>query len=481
MARPDFIDWVTSPGGLYLYDKKKPTLATWMPHQRDILRHIFPAGDGPLPYNRICWSTPKKTGKTELAAAVQQYFGLFVDVPGEQYVLANDFEGARARVWRYIEGSLERNPLMKDTDWKKVGSEIVLGNGTTIRAIASDYRGEAGSNHSLATVDEPWGIVHESSLRLMTEFGPVPTRENSTIFYTGYQGFEGQSTFWHDLLDSGMVEPVPELAHLDNGDGQPACWRGGKTFVYWDHVGRMPWHTQEFLDDQKRAFAGRLSEYLRVWENRRVHSADAFCTPDQWEKLYDPTLRGLHAGDERSIVLAADAATKSDCTALVGTAWNAETKKVETVYCGVWRPGDGQPIKLTETIGPEIVRLNQQYRVAAVYFDPFQMMAIAEMCRKAGVVMVEFPQTSRRIQSDTHLHQLIWGNNLAHHGDPELKEHVTNALTKSNERGQRIVKELSSLKVDAAVALAMSALGTVEMLAGYTGTMAVQPNVFFGG
>lgn len=480
MNRPDFVRWITSPGGLYLYDKQKPTLATWLDYQCDIFRHIFPEGNGQLPYSRIIWSEPKKSGKTEIDAAVHLYFGFFVDVPGEQYVLANDYEGAKARVWKYIIGSLEKNPVIKKEDWGVVGSEIWLSNGTTIRAIASDYRGEAGSNHSIATVDEPWGIVHGNSLRLMTEFSPVPTRENSTIFYTGYQGFEGESEFWHNLIDSGMVEPVPELLHIDNGDGKPACWRAGRTFVFWNHKPSMPWHTSEFLDGEKRSYAGRLSEYLRVWENRRVKNADAFCTEEQWVKLLDANLRALHKDDTRLVVLAADAATKSDACALAGVTWNTETKKMEAVLCEVWQPEEKRPVELTKTIGPKIVQLHREYKVMAVYYDPFQMAAIAEMCASAGVKMVEFPQTSRRLESDKYLHDLIWGGNFAHYGDPTLGAHVTNAVAQADRagRGIRIVKEMGSAKVDAAVALAMACLGALETLSPQPAEMQTSKNPF---
>lgn len=465
-GRPDIIRWATSPGGFYLYDKQKPTLATWQPYQAAILRHLFPPGDGVLPYSRILWSEPKKSGKTELAAMVHLYFALFADVPGEQYVIANDFEGARSRTWRYILGSLEKNPLLKAGDYTTIGSEMRLSNGSTIRAIATDYRGEAGSNHSLATVDEPWGIVHEGGLRLMTEFGPVPTRPNSTVLFTGYQGFVGQSNFWHDLIDSVLEggQPVAGLEHIEDGDGKPACWAAGRTFLFWSHVPRQPWHTPEYLGEQRRAFRGRENEYLRVWANRRVKNTDSFCKEEQWDKLLDEKLRALSPGDKRPIVLGADAATKDDCAALEGTTWNKELRRVDHVCSSIWYPEPGEPIKLTETIGPEIVRLHQEYNVAACYYDPYQMAAIAEMCTKAGVNMVEFPQTTRRVQSDKHLHDLIIGGNLAHYGDPELKEHVTNAMAKTSERGIRIMKEYTPKKVDATVALAMSALGTKEVL-----------------
>lgn len=463
--RPSFIEWAESSGGLYLFDKKTPTLAMWTDYDREILNHVFPGGEGPLPYGQVCWSKPKKTGKSEIAAGLHIWYALFVETPGEQYVLANDLQGSKSRVFRAIWGALEKNPhLIRDKDWEMNLTEIKFRNGSVIRAIPADARGEAGGNQSFVTVDEPWGIVHEGGVRLMTEFVPVPTRRDSTVFYTGYQGFEGQSDFWHNLLDAARVqgEAVPELAHLDNGMGAPACWRNKRLFVYWDHVGRMPWHTEDYLAERRATLS--TSEFLRTWENRRVRDEDAFCTPEQWDGLLGDGLRALHVGDERAVVLAADAATKNDSTALVGCGWNEAEKQVEVMYSRVWTQ-HGSPIRLTETLGPEIIRLHREHKVAAVVYDPFQMAAVAEICQREGVNMVEFPQTTRRVEADTRLRQMIIGGNLRHYGDPQLREHVINAQAKLGERGLRIIKEQTNLKVDAAVALSMAAQSAVELLA----------------
>lgn len=481
MKKPSFIQWATSKAGMYLHDKKKPTLATWDEYELAILDYLFPAGDTEdiLPHNRIIWSRIKKSGKSELAAALHIYFALFIDVPGEQYVLANDYEGAKSRVFNSIIKSLEKNPSIKADRWRQVGNEITFDNDSSIKAIASDYAGEAGANQSFVTVDEPWGIFHEKSLRLMTEFSPVPTRLNSTVMYTGYQGFVNQSEFWHNMIDAGMEEPVPELIHLDNGDGKPACWQNGKTFVYWDHAPRKPWHTPAYLASEKASYKGRMSEYLRVWENRRVKNAEAFMTEDQWDSLRNPALRSLHPDDKRLLVLGADAATKKDCCALVGVTWDAVTKKVQVIYCKVWTPEPGLPIKLTKTIAPEIVALHKQYHVLMVAYDPSQMTAIAEMCNEAKVKMLEFPQNQLRIESDTLLSDLAWGGNLEHTGDLVLREHMTNAMGKKGERGMRIIKEMSANKVDAAVALAMATHTAIEIFTEHSGKMETSQNPFF--
>ncbi|MCE7949446.1 MAG: hypothetical protein DYG88_18675 [Chloroflexi bacterium CFX4] len=458
--RPSFLQWAESRGGMYLPDKRLPTLATWSPYQRAILDHLFPSGDAPLPYSRVVWSCPKKSAKSTLAAALHLWFALFVEAGGEQYVLANDLDGSRNRVFRYAVRALEHNPLLqRGRDWRATQNAIRLANGTLIRAIPNDVRGEAGGNQTFASFDEAWGAIHERSVRFATEFSPVPTRTNSLIFYTGYQGWQA-SSWWHSLIDDGLRgAPVPALAHLENGDGAPACWQNGSLFVYYDHVPRMAWHTADYLAEQRRLLPE--SEYLRVWENRRVQGVDALCAPEAWDALYDPDLLPLRADDPRSVVFGVDAATHADSTALVGCAWNAEREQVEVVYCRVWTP-HGQPLNLTETIGAALAELAQTCRIAAVYYDPYQMIAIAEQAARQGVPMVAFGQGSARVQSDSHLRAILNAGRLRHTGAVALRDHILNAALKHAERGVRLVK--GSGRIDAAVALSMAALGAVQRL-----------------
>ena len=487
MVRPAFSKWAQSKGGLYLYDKKKPTLATWQPYQVAIFDTIFPEGDGPLPYKRVLWSEPKKSGKTEDAAAAQEYCALFVEVPGEQYVIANDLHGAKDRTWKYLVGSLEKAALVpgsgiKSTDFKITGATIQLSNGATIKAIPSDPRGEAGANHSFVSIDEVWGFEYESQRTLLTEFGPVPTRENSMVFMTGYQGYEGQAKLWHDMIDAVVVGgvPVPGLEWIDDGTGKPACMHMGDTFLLWSHLPRQPWHTQKYLEGEKENYKGRMNEYRRVWYNFREKSAHAYLSQERWDACFDQTVRALGLGDSRPVVVGIDAASKRDCSAVEGCTWNEESRKTEHVFSRIWSPEEGQPIDLDETILETVLELAKHFNVVACYYDPSQMVSISARLVKAGINMVEFPQGSRRLESDTLLSDLVQGGNFAHYGDPELRQHAINAFAEESPKGLRIVKEKSSKKIDGCVALAMACYGVKEeLVGGESSAMEVQENPFY--
>ena len=347
---------------------------------------------------------PKKSGKTTIAALVAEYFALFFEAPNEVYLCANDFEQAQGRVFKALSQSVRLNTryLAKRTDAQM--RIIHFDNGTDINAIASDYAGAAGSNHGLTVWDELWAYTSESSRRLWDELTPVPTRKISIRFVTTYAGYEKESELLLELYDRGKAgEIVPELAHIDNGEGQPACRCNGRTFVYWDHeLKQHPGLTispQDYHDEQRKTL--RPLAYIRIHENKFTTNEDLFITSEQWAACYSPDVQALSPGDRRGIVLGADASTTRELTALVGVYSNTEANTRDAVYTRIWKPEAGEyrfgkpTIDLDLTIKSEILRLWHSGNVLAVYYDPYQLHSIALDLEKSGVRMVELPRPGR--------------------------------------------------------------------------------------
>ncbi|MCI0398227.1 MAG: hypothetical protein L0322_25305, partial [Chloroflexi bacterium] len=408
-AIPDIVAWAESPAGFCLKETRKPIrLAS---HQRDILRHCFTAGpDGRLPYETVVYSCPKKSGKTTLAALATLYFALFIEPEGgEIYVCANDLEQSQARVYSDVATAVRLNPVLagRTTVQTRV---TVLDNGTTINALPSDYAGAAGSRHGLTVWDELWAYTTESARRLWDELTPVPTRLNSIRFIATYAGFQGESELLEELQKRGRAgQVVEELAHIDNGRGEPACRAAGRTFVYWDH--ELKPHpgltiTPEAYHEQQRQDL-RPTAFTRIHLNDFSTNESQFVEPEQWAACYDPALTAWTAGDGRRLTLGADASTARDFTALVGCC-RGSRGGVDVAYVKVWKPqksnGRGRPtIDLDKTIGAEILSLHRAGAVVACYYDPYQLHSIATRLRAAGVKMIELPQTNARIECDQAL------------------------------------------------------------------------------
>jgi len=465
---PDIVNWAESSAGFYLPETRAPIRLA--DQQKDILRHVLTInGDGRMPYDTVVYSTPKKSGKTTLGAMVAEYFALFIEPPNELFILANSLEQSQGRAFKSLSRSIGLNRYLKErTD--ALAKSIRFDNGTDVMALSSDYATAAGSNHGLTIWDELWAYLSENSRRLYDELTPVPTRKISMRLITTYAGYTGESKLLEELFDGKNGEVVPELAYIKNGEGRPACTRNGRTFVYWDHELKphpgLSVSPKEYHAEQRKTL--RPLAYLRLHENRFTSNESAFVTPEQWNACYSPSVTPLELGEKRKIVFGADASTSRDLTALVGVWRNQEDSTRDIVYCRVWKPEksylrSGKPtIDLDVTIKEEILKLWKAEHVEAVYYDPYQLHSIALELQKAGVRMVELPQTSARVEADQALYDAVIGTTVRHFNHPDMNEHIQNAVAVETPRGFRLDKTKTSRKIDLAVAASMAHFGALK-------------------
>src|SRR5262245_55517800 len=233
------------------------------PYHAAILNHIFtPDSSGRWPYSIIAWAEPAKSGKSAIAGLVAEYVALHGEKNSSIIMASNKQNQAASLMFKSLTDSIEYNPHLPNVEPSKY--EVSFSNGNIVRAIPSNSKGEAGARFSLALFDELWAYSYEDSVRLWTEFKTDPTRTNSLKMAVGYGGYIGESDLWLNLLESGKAgQPVPELSDILNDDGEPACWQNGRTFVFWSHLCRQPWQTQEWLDQQ--AATNSPAEYNRMF------------------------------------------------------------------------------------------------------------------------------------------------------------------------------------------------------------------------
>ena len=290
------------------------------PHQRRILNEFFRTENGKLKYSTMIYSAPKKSGKTEVAAAVTYAFARVYG--GEMYSIANDEEGAKNRMYDRMMQALrmirEEDPELFDKimpEDKQRRQRISLANTIefadtgqenfephSLRYVASDYAGEAGSMNALCVFDELWGVSTERGERLWTEFQPIPTVKASIRFVTTYAGFYGESQLLWRIYEQ-VVKPDPhtneeEGTRIPGLEDLPVYISDdGSTIVYWDHEARMPWHTEDFLERAKNdpSVQGRESEWRRLWRNEWSSGTTAFIDMDYVD-------RAISRGSGRAMV-----------------------------------------------------------------------------------------------------------------------------------------------------------------------------------
>lgn len=436
-----------------------PFLEGWM-------RLCFPLPEGNPAERNILDSRSKKQGKSALAGGVALYMASR-QRHAEVIISAADRDQAKDRVLKAIKYAVEHCQVWRSA---KVYRDVIeLDNKSVIQAIPFDWRGAAGGNYAAVIFDELHVFTWEDHRRLFDELVIPPTQPHGVRWISSYAGYEGESELLWDIWHKALVgERIPGdlpiyhnpraalMALIDQGE---ASWR-------------MPWTTPEFMATIRES--ERPSVYRRIWLNEWVSSESQFLPGGAWEACYSDQVKALALDDRRRVVLAADASTSRDLTALVGCAYDHEGDHVDVVLVKTWKPKvlehagallrGGKPTVDLSGIEAEILRIHKMGILAACYYDPYQLHSISMNLAKEGVRMVELPQTSRRTEADQALYDAVLGKRLRHFDHHELNEHIRNAVAIESVRGWRLAKERTSRKIDAAVALSMAHFAALQEL-----------------
>jgi hypothetical protein len=293
-------------------------------HQKRILNEMFAmVGTGKnstFKYSTMVYSTIKKEGKTELAAAITYAFARRFG--GEMYSVANDERQAGARMFTRVVEALrmmrEHDPELFDKVMpkdKRRRERIEINGGIefadvgqrnvgphVLQFLASDFAGEAGAMNALVAFDELWGVSSERGERLWTEMQPINNLAASIRLVTTYAGFYGESALLWRIYEN-VVKPDPHTSE-EMGTKVPGLEDlpvyvsdDGSTIVYWDHQARMPWNTPEALERARNdpSVQGRESEYRRLWHNEWSSGVEAFIDMDVVD-------RAIARGKDRGLV-----------------------------------------------------------------------------------------------------------------------------------------------------------------------------------
>lgn len=461
----DIVDWAQSKFGFYVdrsYSRGRWVLTPGPIklaeyHQR-ILRHIFtPDEVGRWPYDTVAWCEPAKSGKSAIAGLVAEYVALHGDGNSSIVMASNKQDQAASLMFKSLTDSIGLNPHLPKVAPGRLS--VTFRNGTEVKAIASNSKGEAGARFSLALFDELWAYVYQDSERLWAEFKTDPTRLNSLKFAIGYAGYVGESVLWEEQLNIGLKgQPVKDLLDIDNGHEGPACWANGRHFTFWSHIPRQPWQTDGWLASQQASL--RPAEYARMIECYFAEGTGNFCEPEAWAALISPDHHPLPAGDPRPVYVGLDVATSAggdDC-ALVGL--YPDEGRVKVAFHMVWSGKDRKArLKLKETVFPYLVRARADYNLQGVWFDPYQALSLAEDLRAAGIRCVEVPQThSSRGPRDTGLLDMVNARQLVLYEHKDFTALGSKASAKELGNGLIFLKKASGRsKIDLLIALSNTA------------------------
>ncbi len=346
------------------------------PHQKAILRYCLQReneGLGRLPFQTIIYSCPKKSGKTAIAGMVARWAAETWGRFGEVLCIGNDADQARERAFKAAQESIEltsgylQNRKALPGEWS-CSTKVMRCHrtGTIIKAIATDYTGEAGANPIMTVFTELWGFIHKNETRFWAEMAPSPTRPDSIRWIETYAGFDGESELLYGLyqscvlngrqLTAGEMDAVGVFDEAPNPEDKVPCFvnESARMFAYWDEgeiARRMPWQKGE---NGKRYYASEEAtqtpqQNTRLHSNQWVSAESSFIEMPWWDACIKPF--PLSPGDKTPLVVALDAAVTGDCFGVLGVSRDPDQLDppgIAVRFSKIWKPRESQPINFAE-------------------------------------------------------------------------------------------------------------------------------------
>lgn len=451
---PDICDWASQR--FYVAETGRPIFLE--PVQQIVLRLFFEQREnGRFKWQTGLYSAIKKSGKTTVAALVQQWacetWGRYKQI----YHLGNKLEQAKERAFELTRKSIELSPFAHE--WDVMATRLTyLPTKSFIKPLPVNAKGEAGANQCLTTWTEFHGYTYEEEERFYDEMQPVPTQWLSFRFVESYAGYEGESNLLQGLWDRALKEGVrlhedyPIYGHEESG-----------LIAYIDTgvaARRMPWQQgeegQRYYSQQEAA--ERPINFRRLHLNEWVSSQNAFVPIELWDGLaIDPDERQMMA--TLPVVIGVDGAVSSDSTAAIAvTMYHDKIIELETQ---IFLPPQDGKMDYELTLKPALEAMFRRYSTIFVAYDEHQLHDFMTQLGKvySGIPFYAFGQGPERLKADTALLYRINQRRLRHSGNPTLRQHIQNADAKEELNGEaiRIVKRKATKKIDGAVALSMAA------------------------
>jgi len=429
--------------------------------QKELLKRLYArdADDG-LEAQIALIGMPRKNGKSALSSAAIGLYSLLGEGinGGEVIAVAAEKEQARI-VFGEAKRMVERSEL-KDMVQVYKDSIFVPETNSVFRVVSAEAYSKEGLNPSRVIMDE---LHAHQSRELFDVFSLAMGNRGKigqlvAITTAGVKSdATGQDSIAYSLYQYGKRVATGEIV---DPNFFMAWWEAPAEA---DH--RLPetWEVANpgFNDIVSRAdFESAVkrtpeAEFRTKRLNQWVSSQMSWLPSGTWEGLAEP--KELDPEDE--YILGFDGSFSGDTTAIIGCTIPTADKSAYVFMVKAWEKPVGADdtwrVEIQEA-EYEILKFCAAYKVREVVCDPFRWQRSMEVLQDQGVPIVEYPTTSARrmVTACAKFYDAVTERRLTNDGDPMVSRHFTNAVTKADNLGVRIVKENrnSNRRIDCAVA-----------------------------
>ena len=456
------------------------------PWQRSIVKRLFKKrSDGLRQYRTALVMMPRKSGKTELAAALAIYFLLADGETGaEVYSAAADRD--QAGLVFGVAAQMVRNDPELDAACYIVESQkriVHRDSGSFYRAISAEAYSKHGFNASAVIYDE----LHSAPSRdlydvLSTSMG---ARKQPLLLAISTAGYDRHSILWELYSHAKKVQERPSLdpSFLPIIYEAPpdADWTSKKV---WKAANPALGDFRSMEDmqqacDRAKQIPAQENNFRRLYLNQWTEQDARWLSLTAWDAcLADP--KDL---DGRRCYIGMDLSTTTDLTALVAVFPDVEGNGFD-VRAQFFVPSDRMRERsrrdhvpydewarqgvLTATPGAVVdydaIRRTLQawairYDVQMLGFDPWNATDVTvKLQQQDGFVCVSMRQGFATLSAPTKsLEQAVLSRRLRHDGHPLLRWNVGNVAVETDAAGNlKPSKSKSHERIDGVVALIMA-------------------------
>lgn len=437
-----------------------------LPFQEQLIDDMYREVDGKRARRTYVVGLPRKSGKSQLGAALALYHLIGDRYDSAPQVISAAGDRAQARlVFDEARRMVQMSPELSEicTVFK---NEIRCNiNQGVYKAVSADAGLQQGLNPSFVVFDELHVFKNADLFDALT-LGSAARRSPLTLVIST-AGYDLESPLGV-LYEQGRKTD----GHLMNGIEQrgeranPAfgmCWWGptreDMAVEGWRHDDPDVWErfnpawaimpnpVEEFT---QACLQTHESAFIRYRLNGWTSAAEAFLPAGAWEAC--ETDRRLEEHEE--VVLGFDGAWKGDSTALVAV--SIADFHVEVL--GIWEAPENDPDWRTPAVEVEeaIREACARFTVRELAADPWRFEQSLLKLLDEGVPVVEFPTNSRQRMNPATVgfYQAVMDGEISHSGNLVLKRHLDNCILKESPQGAVITKEYKSSRrhIDAAVA-----------------------------
>ena len=433
--------------------------------QKELIRNIYATDDdGGFQRKLALVGMPRKNGKSALASHLAVFDTVFGIAGGETYSVAATRDQARivfGEAKRIIESHDE---LRKITKLYRDAVEVP-GRNSVYRVLSAEAGAAEGLNASSIWFDElhaqpnrkmfdvmSLSMAARGAKAHMVAITTAGVRTDSTgrdsVCFDLYQ--YGQKVARKEIEDESFWmawwEAPEEMDHKD-----PETWK-------LSNPGFGDLNSPEDFESAVRRTPE--AEFRTKRTNFWASSQTSWLPTGAWDDcVADISESQIYDSDD--IILGFDGSFSGDASVIVAASIPKDGEPVKVNLVKAWEKDltihdDNWRVDIAEVEQAILDYCQTHPNVKEVACDPFRWQRSMEVLQDKGVPIVEYPSTSARrmVPACAKFYDAVVEKRIVHDGDGLLARHISNAVTKIDQLGVRIVKDQrnSPRKIDGAVA-----------------------------